>query len=351
MLFNIFISPTFVGWASGILFGLAIALTLGGGAYVNLPYEYTLARCCYAFAFLLLLIKAGYWLAFERGNHLSSIGAVIAACFVFGSIGGLWVLSSIWVADREAAIPREDKSIKSGDDHPNIGASLVIDDISKEYISFHIDLNNAIGSPEVNNLRYSIATPDATNTQAISPLARTLQPGRNFVIEPPPFTLKDREYNNLRLVLLCLADIEGEQHEFKFTYRFLFGRKLAKKGNTISPEAANHEEISNDEIEKENKEDLQSRFSRSVGSLFLVLDEKTPNGKINKVFGSDGKKSFLFDPEHRIVSFSFIVNGQTKTISQPLKETPSHRHLVALKWNDQTGGHLDVDKSKNDSPK
>jgi len=98
---SIFTNATVVSSAFGLLLALGVALTLGGGAYVNLPYEYMAARVCYALAFSILLMRVGYWLAFERGNSTSSVVAIIVAGIIFGGVGVFWVLSSIWVADRE----------------------------------------------------------------------------------------------------------------------------------------------------------------------------------------------------------------------------------------------------------
>ena len=79
---------------------LGFALTLGGGGFVNIPYEYTVARICYAIAFVILLIRAGHWLAFERPEWGAWIG-IICAFVIFGSVGALWILSNIWVTERE----------------------------------------------------------------------------------------------------------------------------------------------------------------------------------------------------------------------------------------------------------
>jgi len=90
-------------WAFAILIGVAVALTLGGGTLVNLPHEYTAARICYAIAFMILLILAGHWFGFGRPEKESWIASLIGVFLIFGSIGSLWVISTIWVAQRQHA--------------------------------------------------------------------------------------------------------------------------------------------------------------------------------------------------------------------------------------------------------
>src|SRR6478672_13506587 len=45
-------------------------------------------------------------------------------------------------------------------ENPNIGAALVIDDSSGDYMKYHIQINNALNSPAVGNIRHAIQTSD-----------------------------------------------------------------------------------------------------------------------------------------------------------------------------------------------
>jgi hypothetical protein len=239
-------------------------------------------------------------------------------------------------------VTEQERNLPSGQSLPNIGAKLVIGDVSEEKYGFYIHLNSSIDSPTINNLRYQIKTPDMLNREFKSPLKRTLQPGRDFTIEFPPL-LKISDYNSVTLNLLYSIDVKGTPHEFNFTFRFLFDRKLALRGNVIFPEAANQAEANEVVTDKNSKEDTLSRLGGPEGTMFLVLDEKNADGSFNKVSLGDSKKSLFFDPERRIVSFTFTLNGQMKTVKHSLRETPSKKHLVDFTWKDQKEGHLNVD--------
>ena len=89
-----------VGPVCGIILACGIAITLGG-TIMNLPYEFTLARVCYAIGFSLLLIRVGYWLAFEQPDNESRIARLLVTALIFASVGILWVASVMWATERE----------------------------------------------------------------------------------------------------------------------------------------------------------------------------------------------------------------------------------------------------------
>jgi hypothetical protein len=99
-MWSAFSSLGVVGIVSVTSIAFAIAVTLGG-AMVNLPYEYTLARIFYAFGFSILLFRIGYWLAFEQPEGESWILRLVFTAIIFAAIGVLWVGSIIWVSERE----------------------------------------------------------------------------------------------------------------------------------------------------------------------------------------------------------------------------------------------------------
>jgi hypothetical protein len=129
------------------------------------------------------------------------------------------------------------KIVEPANQHPNIGASLVIDAVSEKWINYHIYINNAVNSPEVNNLRYSIQTSYLLDNEFIPTMPRTLQPGRDLDIMPQPCLVIPREYNSILLTLSYSVEIGGVQREFKSPYRFHFSLKQAEKGGIIAPEA------------------------------------------------------------------------------------------------------------------
>jgi hypothetical protein len=155
------------------------------------------------------------------------------ACFLIGGsiLCGYWWFTGKIV--KPASHQQEVKKFES----LNIGASLVIDAVGEKFIDYHIHINNAVSSIEVNNLRYNIQTPYSLDSEFIPLMPRTLQPGRDLDISPQPCLVCPREYNSLLLTLLYSVEIEGVQHDFISTYRFHFSLIQAKKGGIINPEA------------------------------------------------------------------------------------------------------------------
>jgi hypothetical protein len=89
-----------VGWVSGLSFTVAVAVTLGG-AIVNLPYEYTLARIFYTIGFLIILFRISYCLAFEWPADSYWLSRIIATAIIFSFLGVVWVASAMWVEERQ----------------------------------------------------------------------------------------------------------------------------------------------------------------------------------------------------------------------------------------------------------
>jgi hypothetical protein len=175
----VFISNTFISVAFPLFLFIGIAFTFGGD-YVNLPYEFTIARLSYAFAFLILIIKTGYWLAFERGNILSPIAALVVACIIFAGIGGAWILSTLWVADRENAALKKHQLPPIQNFEPNLDIKLFLSHFpspqrQREYI---LQINNI--NPQsaiITDFRMKLVFKNKINKVNRSVLPDTGQPG------------------------------------------------------------------------------------------------------------------------------------------------------------------------------
>ena len=72
---------------------------------MNLPYEYKIARICYSLASLILLSRVSYRLLVEQRVNSSGL---IATALIVVIVGALWVLSMIWVSNREHLLVLED---------------------------------------------------------------------------------------------------------------------------------------------------------------------------------------------------------------------------------------------------
>lgn len=158
---------------------------------------------------------------------------------------------------------------------PNISADLVIDDLSGKDINFHFHLNNPIGSPSINNLRYRIKTADITSKEYIPSMSRTLQRGRDFDINPAlPHMLVPREYNWILLTLLYSIDIKEVQREFASTYRFVFTLKQSEKGNIIKPDAVEIKPVLVNDYTQLTDLPIDRPVDPNVGTFFFTTDDK-----------------------------------------------------------------------------
>jgi hypothetical protein len=161
----------------------------------------------------------------KRGTLRRQLVIGYVVCFLIGGsiLCGYW-----WFTG---------KLVKPASQHLNIGASLVIDDVGEKYINYHIHINNAVSSQEVDNLRYNMQTAYSLDNEFIPTMPRTLQSGRDLDILPQPFLVIPHEYNSILLTLLYSVGIKRNQREFISTYRFHFTLKQAEKGGIIAPEA------------------------------------------------------------------------------------------------------------------
>ena len=76
-------------------FGLALAFFGIGVNRMNAnPF---LARICFTLSAMILLVRLGWWLAFEQ--HRTNFQLAILAFVIFGGIGSLWLFSMKWISD------------------------------------------------------------------------------------------------------------------------------------------------------------------------------------------------------------------------------------------------------------
>ena len=95
-----------VGMWSALVSWLTVAIVvpvligIGVGVMSMTPPEFRLAKACFTFAAILLLLRAGWWVALVGGSASSR---AIFCFLVFGLAGLLWVESIHWVERRRLA--------------------------------------------------------------------------------------------------------------------------------------------------------------------------------------------------------------------------------------------------------
>jgi len=262
------------------------------------------------------------------------------ACFL---IGGTILCGYWWFTG---------KIVKPASQHLNIGASLVIDDVGEKYINYHIHINNAGNSPEVNNLRYSIQTAYSLDNEFIPTMPRTLQPGRDLAISPQPLLLRSQEYNSVLLTLLYSVEIGGVQREFNAPYRFHFSLKQAEKGGIIAPEATEPPKqltpqdinsAAEAQIMEYRKQLFYPYIDPKVGSLYFVtaaewLEKNNAFIEYIPLIQKDYFSIHIYRDKDNIfkvqISDAFSNNVVLKYEDfDKLKQSPTHpSHLIIVTW-------------------
>lgn len=76
-----------------------VLVGIGVGVLSMTPPDHRIAYICFTLAALILLIRTGWWLAFEQSKFTYSV--IFFAFGIFGFIGSLWFVSIKWVSGLE----------------------------------------------------------------------------------------------------------------------------------------------------------------------------------------------------------------------------------------------------------
>jgi len=90
-------------WAT-VAVVVPIAIGIGLGVINMSPPVYTVAQFCFTFAGLALMLRFGWWLAFEQVT--TGFQSIFFSFVVFGIIGALWLASMCWTTNRQLLEPR-----------------------------------------------------------------------------------------------------------------------------------------------------------------------------------------------------------------------------------------------------
>jgi uncharacterized membrane protein YidH (DUF202 family) len=229
-------------------------------------------------------------------------------------------------------------------DQPSIQASLVIDSVTVENIGFHVEIQNGPLFP-VKNIRYTVGTPDASDNEFQSPLPRMLAPSGKLTLPTPPAAtgfLKFRQFNTVIVTVFYTNGDKQREKEFICKCRFLFDSDQTKAGAIISPEAVEQRpsQISDHEA---NFDSLFLQLAKNRGSLAFPAFEVV-NQKPNIIRIENDKRTFLFDPIARVVSFKTKTqSGKWVVLEQPLRQTERGGHIIFISWDESKGRTLSVD--------
>lgn len=98
-----------VSWLT-VAIVVPVLIGIGVGVMSMTPPEFWLAKACFTSAAILLLLRAGWWVAFVQGSASSH---AIFCFLVFGLAGLLWVESIHWVERRRLAYTEAPKPTRS----------------------------------------------------------------------------------------------------------------------------------------------------------------------------------------------------------------------------------------------
>ena len=92
--------------------GTVVTALIGGGVGVmnTSPPKFTVAKWCFSAAYLILLLRLGWWMVMEQTGGTPTISA-FTAFLLFGLLGVLWVGAMMWVENRQTT-PASLKGLK-----------------------------------------------------------------------------------------------------------------------------------------------------------------------------------------------------------------------------------------------
>ncbi len=76
-----------------------VIIGIGWGALSMNPPEHIIAQVSFSLAAIILLIRTGWWMAFEQHGSIPQL--TLFSFIIFGIIGSLWLVSIRWVRGRE----------------------------------------------------------------------------------------------------------------------------------------------------------------------------------------------------------------------------------------------------------
>ena len=259
----------------------------------------------------------------------------IVAAIIAASLGVLYWHFAVLL--EKANVPTQVAGIQ---ERPHVATSLIIDSASGQSVDFHIQVEN-IGQVSIHNIRVSYST-NGFGAVEVEPIARMLPPRGRLSITGKPRVL---ERGQDKHVVVNVRYDTADKKDLISSNLFRVTPARLKLQTIIDPESLLEPEIpvSDDQLLKEL--DLPGRFSTSVGTLEMSLDEYR-SGTPNHVHMRDKERTkyFQFDPVGRTVLFTVAtVSGRMVRLEQPLKPDTIGRHHVVIGWDLSKGAKLRVD--------
>ena len=256
-----------------------------------------------------------------------------------------------WLLRTVTATPREETSQGSNQvtppptppERPYVSPKLVIDFASNEEVKYHLQIEN-IGKAPAQNVRLTFEANGAAYIEKDPYLTRFLLPGPKFSIPGSLNMLKPMQYNSLIVKAYYSAEINGSKQDFLTTYRFFLEPENLKP-QTIDPEGWEEGKGGDEVIKQAQRDAVFSGLARPQGTIQLSpISEIGDDGKPNIVHVRTESKEFVFDPTLRIVYFHMVAkSGRSINLRLPLKKNENGLHMVAIRWDDEEGGTLNVD--------
>ena len=92
-MWGVLVSWTFISIVAVALVGIGV------GVLSMNPPHYQIAQVCFSVSAALLIVRSGWWIAFEQPATVSPFNRIMFTLVVFGAIGVLWEESVRWVSD------------------------------------------------------------------------------------------------------------------------------------------------------------------------------------------------------------------------------------------------------------
>jgi hypothetical protein len=312
-----------------LLFAVALGATLAMDAKTKAEMRF--ASGCFIASAFMLWFSIGVWGMYTQRSWWQRIPIVAICC----ALVGIGLVESLrWTQRRhsEAQKPRQT-------DAPALRSylvvSLVIDEVSKDFMQFHFLLKND-GPLEVKVSHLVYKNLHKTAWEGSMEPVRTIIPGGELACNGAVF--RGDVPGNLNV--MASYKMSGFKETMTAEYGFRIREIDLHSQKVLEP--TSHEEIVGEELVPSKM--ILDGLKQPVGSFAFWFPEKLPDGSPSNIAVSAAfTRRITFNPISRTVHLTMLSNGRLFQLDRPLLEGKQGLHYVVATWTDTGDVHLYVD--------
>lgn len=258
--------------------------------------------------------------------------------FVATGLIGIFAVQSIRYVNRKSAASLAESKPQAETLRSYLMLSLVIDQVDKDFIHFHLLLENR-GTSEINVNQLFYESQSGTSTEGTMSPVRRMIPGGD--LRKNGMILR-KDYQS-PLIATATYHIVGDDQPFTAKYIFPI-RSIDLHPQKVLEPSSRDESIGELDV---GPQKVWDGLKQPIGSLTFWFPDRLPNGNVNALAISAGdNRRIAFDPVSRLVHLTMESNGKIFQIQRPLLEGKGDMHFVGATWDDDGHVHLYVDGSK-----